>query len=283
MPKSLAHQATAWCEEHVDLCNYPATLTVQPTTKTFIEQENLSQTNIVVPFTPHGDVIKIAAPGNVFCETVSRLGINPYDPNELQKLGGPKEVIMEPVLTRATTIRRFKAVSAVAYYRLMSQLESNYVQSPKTFAFHIPWKLEELDDRNYLVVQEALSKTVIALGNLPEPERTEIIGGLDTKALYGVLKKIGAWNWDDQTLLVDTKNSRQLWVSDLENPNNEGYGNQAKWQVAVFGKGGQSDDPSKWLHNIHTGHEQVANILTSHPEKQNQWMALLANDLDVKD
>lgn len=277
LPASLAERTATWCSEHPDLCAYPATFAISEATKTFLAGANKSSSNIVVPLTQEGAVVKIAGLSNIFRETMSTLGQDPYRFGAVEELGGETTII-----ERAKTVRRFQAVSALAYHRLLRQFTSSPLQSPDTFVYHISGKPAELDDRNYLLIQEGLPTTVVPLGKLPETERKEVIDGMDLGELYAVLKKVGLWNLHAQNLGVDTA-TKQFWVSDLEKPNNEGYGAGAKWQVAVFGKGAVSDAPWKWRHNIRTGHGEVANLLASNAEKIELWKALLASDLDVKD
>lgn len=275
IPESLAQQAKSWCNEHLDLCEYPTSLTMTSEVKSYVSSVNKSRYNLALPI-PSG-VVKLAGLSNILRETMSTLGKDPYSSGAIEELGG-KEAILE----QAKTIRRFQAVSAVAYYRLLHNLDSTILKFPGTFAYNISGKPAELDDKNYVIVQESLPPTVIALADLEEKERTEIINGLDVDGLYAVFKKAGLWNLHSKNLLIDPKN-KQLWTSDLEKPNNEGYGESAKWKIAVFGKGDQSDHPWKWRHNIRTGHEEVAKILMVNPNKSEKWTALLKNDLDLKD
>ena len=277
MSEALAQRVTAWCGEHPDLCAYPATLKISTETRGYLERENKSCSNIVVPFTEEGGVVKLAGPSNILREAISTEGQDPWSHGAIEELGG-----QAAILERAKTYRRFQAVSALAYHRLLRQLTDSPLRSPDTFVYHISGRPTELDDRNYLLVQEGLSTTVVPFGKLSELERTEVVGNMNLEELYAVLKKVGLWNLHAQNLGVDTA-KKQFWVSDLEKPNNEGYGKQSKWQVAVFGKGEVSDDPWQWRHNIRTGHGEFANILAGNPEKLELWKALLVSDAEVRD
>ncbi len=276
MPELLAQRVTAWCGEHPDLSAYPATLTISEAAKVFLAGANKSNSNVVVPFTEEGAVVKLAGLSNVFREAISTQGKDPWSLGAVEELGGKAAI-----LDKAKQMRRFQAVSALAYDRLLRK-EAYSLKSPGTFVYHITERPTELDDRNYLLIQEGLPATVVPFGTLPERECAEVIDNMNLEELYTVLKKVGLWNLHAQNLGVDTA-TKQFWVSDLEKPNNEGYGEQSKWQVGVFGKGSVSDDPWKWRHNIRTGHGEVANILASNPEKLELWKALLANDADLKD
>ncbi len=279
MPVPLQAAVADWCEDNGDLCGFFISLGSEvPADLVPRLGQNKSGSNVVLPLADNRGVVKMAGFSNVVREALSTLGQDPYRSGVVAEFGGSVAI-----LERAKTMRRFQSVSALAYHRLLSRESGSILRAPGTFVLHMEGKPDGLDDRNYVVVQEALPERVVALGSLPEAEQSTVIGNIDPAQLYAVLKKVGLWNMNPGKVLVDLENPHRLWITDLEKPNNEGYGEGAKWKVAVFGHGAQSDDPSKWRHNIRTGHGETAGIFSAGSEKHAQWMALLANDPDLRD
>jgi hypothetical protein len=241
--------------------------------------KNKSKINYVLPI--EGGFIKFAGPINTLYDTVSTLGYDPFCEKPVHKLE-PEE--QKEIEAQGRDMKHFQTLSALAYYRLIKQMNENgdvALQAPQTWFLHIPERPEEFTDQNYVVVQEALPESVVSFSQLSKKEQKTLVESLPLKLLYQALKTTGLWNLHKDNLLVNREDGA-LWVADLEKPNNEGFGNTAKNKIAVFGRGSTSDAPQKWRGNIKVGHGEVQKILQDFPVQLAEWNELLKEDTDLQ-
>lgn len=252
--------------------------------------KSLSKHSYVYQLPKTKALIKLASLESVFRNTLSAYGYHPYldIQKSMRKMGGIQgfcDAANMPgnfgLYRRDLTLRHVKALSALAYYRLITLHRGTAIQAPATYAVHIPDRPPIADDRNYVIVQEQIASDVMSFKTLGDETKAHIISNLPLEDIYKENKEIGLWNLSAGNVFIDIRSAQpRLMVRNLEMPNEEGYALTPFYGVAVFGKvGTQAREPhGKWRINVDTGCGTMAQWLNTNKKQSELWEKLREND-----
>jgi hypothetical protein len=180
---------------------------------------NMSKSNITLYTSTKKSVIKIAHVMSRIRTIASSQGLDPY---QIKYDGStlPKIFSFEGPTLQHTTI----PIAA----SLLEKFNPDGVQGVPTWFYHLPGNSTELDDRNYIAVQQALPHNFKQFSLLSTEEKKDFCNNFDLEGFYGALKYIHYAFPSEENLWVDIKNYH-LALPDLESPNNEGLGINAKY------------------------------------------------------
>ncbi len=285
MPEPLRNEVTRWIQNNNKLVSKLLTMpTLTSTTmlKAFknslaaeIKDINLSKHNYIFDIASQQTpaVIKIAGIPSRISSRISSLG---YDPH------AGKWCKRDDLIYHATrkAIPTQQHITGAATQILLNKLQSDLVLPVNTYLYHIPGRPETCDDSNYLVVQEKLAGYT-PFASLDDALKREFLASLPLAEWYRAIKFANLWNISEDNIWVH-EDMDKIAYPDGEKPNNEGYGKNARWKVAILGH-----DLYKAKHNIRNwydgGHRKFEMILKKYsPELVDSWNDLYNNDPKVQ-
>lgn len=170
----------------------------------------------------------------------------------------------------------FQDISRVAHSLRLEQARNRqsmqYVKTEPHYSFPIPGRPKTYVDGNYAIVQNALPETVVELRTLPDEQQKNIISTLPTQAIEELYEAtVAAALWDvGNNLMVNKANSNELWINDLEQPNNS--------DGKLFYYRGDAG-LKKYVHDVSVGIDDMAKVWAKiAPEKLELWKAKLLHD-----
>ncbi len=226
----------------------------------------------------HQTVVRYAGGHSTLTSLASSAGIDSGPRKNMIEQVGKKWQYKAKVLQQATqgNFSVHQHTSMLAYYLMMKKrLDGKKVKPVQTWVVHFG-DGEEFCDTNYVIVQPKNPKTYVRVDRMPNQAR---FTALDKGLLSDLADAVdaGAWNLTQENLWYDV-NSRNFYITDLEKPNNEGWGpnpgTNPRWGTAVFSyKGeGTSCHPWKWEHNIRCGYNSVRESILEHrSDLQQEW------------
>ncbi len=228
----------------------------------------------------HQTVVRYAGRANTLASLASSAGIDSgLEQNMWESVQTPfghrqyKADALEKATHGNFTVHQH--TSMLAYYLMMKKRLKGKVQPVQTWAVRFG-DGEEFCDRNYVIVQPKNPETYVRVDQMPHSAR---FTALDKGLLPDLADAVdaGAWNLTQENLWYDVT-SKNFYITDLEKPNNEGWGpnpgTNPRWGTAVFSyKGdGTSSHPWKREHNIRCGYDSVRGIvLESRSDLQQEW------------
>mgnify|MGYP000082401062 CR=1 FL=1 len=231
----------------------------------------------------HNFVIKIAGPLNILRSRASTVSdSDPYS-KRLSEFG------VEKITDEA--IETYQHVSSMAHYLRLFEIARSFkhLKVAPTYIYPINDTVDKsCHDRNCITIQELIPDEdgVVELHKLKPEEITEILENLPEQAikeLYLAIKHAALWNfWSN--LLVNIKDKRTFWLTDLEQPNNA----NAKGFFFKKVSPAKDADPKtiKWLQdttgyqqyegNANCGLNEMTTQLEKHAPKQHKlWQELI--------
>lgn len=223
--------------------------------------------------------IRIPGLQNALCEQVSAMGADPYNREQIAAIGGH-------VAALHANKPRQQGVSRLLAAYMLERLNSSTIKTPKVYAFHLSGKPNNLDDRNYVMIQRKIPANLLRLIDLSNVQKRQVFSTLPLKDLYNAMKYTALWQFKEDDVYVNPENIQEMWLVDLEKPNNEGYDPSAgrgqrgssAHNVAVYGK-----DSGKWKFDVYeNGFVQIKELINKYaPERVNEWNQLKAQDSDA--
>ncbi|TET34278.1 hypothetical protein E3J61_03050 [Candidatus Dependentiae bacterium] len=285
MPEPLHQEVTRWIQSHNKLVSKLLTipnLTSTAMLKDFkkslaaeIKDINLSKHNYIFDINSEKTpaVIKIAGIPSRISSRISSLGYDPHS-SKLRK----KDDLIYHATRKAIPTQQH--IAGVATQILLKQLQSKLISPVNTYLYHIPDRPETCDDNNYIVVQEKLAGYV-PFASLDNALKRKFLTSIPLAELYRAIKFANLWDISEDNIWVH-EDMDKIAYPDGEKPNNEGYGKNARWKVAVLGH-----DLDKAKYNIRNwydgGHRKFEAILKNYsPELVDAWNELYSNDPEVQ-
>ena len=284
IPPKLKQALDTWVHNNQQLLNdilmiphftsYDTIKQYQKTINAQLPSNNLSENNYIFEIESKAipAVVKLSGIQSRISNMISSLGYDPYrvkwwTRNDLISQATQKNIPTQQHITRAAT------------QQLLSRLKKESVRAIPTYLYHIPGRPTDCDDRNYIIVQEKLSR-FSSLASLSSQQKIKALKHLNLKELYEALKYANLWNLTDKNLWID--NNYDIAYPDGEKPNNEGHGAYARWNVAILG-----NDLEKAKFNVRNwfdgGHRAFEKVLQRYlPERVAEWMQLYEQDPTVK-
>ncbi len=233
---------------------------------------NMSKTNIALKIKE--SVIKIASSTSRIRNNISSLGYDPYVTTWVEN----PELIEAAALFKPT----MQHITGAIGQHVLGNSNSKVIEKLPTWLYHLKDKPKDLDDSNYLVVQEAIPATFSQFSKLQFSQKIQFIKKLDLAEFYTAIKYGQVWDPSEDNLWVNTENGK-IMLPDTESPDNEGLGIKVKFNKAILG---QSLHKAK--HNIRNpwdgGHKIFEQIVTKYgdPEEVELWDVLYQSDNTVQ-
>ena len=285
MPEPLRQEITHWIQNNNNLVSKLLTiptLSSETMLKNFkkslateIKDTNLSKHNYIFDINSQQTpaVIKIAGIPSRISSRISSLGYDPHS-SKVQK----KDDFIYHATRKAIPTQQ--NITGAATQILLNQLQSTVVSPVNTYLYHIPGRPETCDDSNYIVVQEKLAG-YIPFASLDDALKRKFLTSIPLAELYRAIKFDNLWDISEDNIWVH-EDMDKIAYPDGEKPNNEGYGKDARWKVAVLGH-----DLNKAKYNIRNwydgGHRKFETILKNYsPELVDAWNELYNNDPEVQ-
>ncbi|HLE76312.1 MAG TPA: hypothetical protein VI521_00915 [Candidatus Babeliales bacterium] len=238
---------------------------------------SLSDGNYIFAIPEQPAVVRFSGLNNTLRSKASNIGIdsgliqNLCDIVEGRAVGYKSDVLNNATLN-TTPVHQHS--SMLAYYLAMRKgLTGKKIQPVQTWVAQYG-SGEELCDANYVIVQPRLTDdTYQLLSSLDAVDRASIIDKAMLPTLADAVES-GAWNITADNLWINTKTGI-LYITDLEGPNNEGWGDtpgtNPRWGRAIFSYAGDgaSCHQWKWNHNVRCGYDSVHAMLPD--DLQNEW------------
>ncbi len=281
MPKQLHQEVTRWIQNNNSLISKLLIIPILNSSdmlKDFkkslsdeIKDINLSKHNYIFDINSEiaPAVIKISGLSSRITSIISSLGHDPHH----GKWRNRNDLIYQA--TR-TTIPTQQHIAGAATQMLLDKMQSNLISPVNTYLYHIPGRPETCDDRNYLIVQEKLIG-YRPFSSLDVALKRKFLTSIPLAELYRAIKFANLWDISEDNLWVH-EDMNKVAYPDGEKPNNEGYGKNARWKVAILGH-----DLDKLKYNIRNwydgGHRKFEEILKKYsPELIDAWNDLYNND-----
>ncbi len=284
IPDNLRQEVTNWLQNNKKLVSQ--LLTIPPLNSATMLKDlkatlhaktkdiNLSKRNYVFDIdsqhTPA--VIKIAGIPSRMASMISSLGYDPYTTSEEKINSLIDQATRTPIPTQ-------QHISNAATQRLLKTLHSELIAPINTYLYHLPHRPKTCDDRNYLIVQEKLVG-YRPFASLNDALKTAFLTSIPLEELYRAIKFAQLWNISEDNIWVN-EDMQAIAYPNGEKPNNEGYGKNARWKVAILGH-----DLDKSKYNIRNwydgGHRKFEEILKKYtPELVEKWNTLYNDDPEV--
>ena len=174
-----------------------------------------------------------------------------------------------------------QATSMVAYYlHMKKRLQGKKVQPVPTYPVQYG-ESTDFHDGNYVVVQPYLGEEYITANKLKAQELNQLIVPELLEDLADAVDA-GAWNLTLPNLWVH-KPTKTFHITDLEKPNNEGFGPETRWKTAVLNNGEGTEEARawKWNHNRTCGYDAVRGSilekLQNKDDMQQRWDRIKEN------
>lgn len=218
-------------------------------------------------------IIRIPGLQNALIERVSAMGADPYNRQQVQAIGGYESALR-------TDKPRHQGISRLLAAYMLQQLNSPAVKTPPVWAYLLKGRSRELDDRNYVMVQRLFPANLVPLDDLTPEQKAEIFKNFPLQDLYNAMKYTALWQFKGDDVYVNPDNIQELWLVDLEKPNNEARDKKAFRNIAVYG-----EDKGKWRFNVKEhAFPQIRSWINQHaPGRVAEWDQLRANDPDLRD
>ena len=229
----------------------------------------------------HQTVVRYAGVHNTLASLASSAGIDSgVLQNMVELVGeeGEKQCQYKNNMLHQATHGNFSVhqhTSMLAYYLMMRKRLKGKVQPVQTWAVQYG-DSEEFCDANYVIVQPKNPDTYVRADKMHHRAR---FLALNKELLSDLADAVdaGAWNLTQENLWYDV-HSRTFHITDLEKPNNEGWGpnpgTNPRWGTAVFSYNGDgtSSHPWKWEHNKECGYDSVrSSVLEHRSDLQQEW------------
>jgi hypothetical protein len=287
MPEALHKNVTAWVNTNRALISSLVTVPPFRSCQQFkqfndkicnkTKDINLSNHNFIFDINSQETpaVIKIAGFPSRISSMVSSLGYDPYK---------SKWCYRNDIIHRAThrTIPTQQHISRAATQKLLNQLSlsTDFITPLGTYLYHLPDRPESCDDRNYIIVQEKLIGYQ-PVSSLDERKKRLFFRTVKLEQIYRAIKYANLWDMSEDNLWISADFDK-IAYPDGEKPNNEGYGEQAQWKVAILGL-----DLDKLKFNIRNwydgGHRKFEAMLRNYaPKRVKAWNSLYINDPEVQ-
>lgn len=223
-----------------------------------------------VPLTAEKETLYISGLEARARTMVSSLGHDPY-----QKI--PDNITADsltgPVIHHCTI-----AVSQ----HILKRLGLKTVKALPSWLYQIDQSCPDLDDRNYLLVQQPIPDNFKQFAKLPEGKKKKFLREMDMDEFYTALKAIHYAFPDENNIYVNL-DDHEIMMPRTLSPDNEGLGATAKYGKAILGQ-----DLNKAKHNFRNwydgGHRTFENVVKTYgdTEEIETWNALYSSDPTFK-
>lgn len=285
MPPDMKEEADQFFKAHPEIVQEWCTIPTKDSKSKYAamilkahELGNMSTHNIALYTSNNKSVVaKIAGWDSRIRSNISSLG---YDPYTFQK-DRKDEVasIYEQANKFHPTMQHITYAIGQTLLQKFNE-KSNTVQSLPTYLFHLPEQPTDLGDSHWVAIQKAIPTGYIQFTSLTLQEKKEFLSELDLSEFYATIKYLHYAFPSEDNLWVNT-NEGKIILPDLESPNNEGLGVDAKYRKTILGQ--DRVGLPKVKHNISVGHDVFAKILQSYGMEQEskEWTKLYKEDKNV--